>query len=90
MSRTRIERQRFRTGHLWVYRGALGELVYDFTGPGQDILARSQELTSKINRAKSIGKNTSTTETERSEGEKAIQHGNDKEVLRLFQIGERA
>ncbi len=31
MCRSRAERRRFAPGHIWVYRGELGEVVYDFT-----------------------------------------------------------
>jgi hypothetical protein len=54
------------------------------------LLVRSQDLTERIDRAKSQGKDTSTAEAERAEAEKAIQQGNDQAALRHFQAGERA
>jgi len=54
------------------------------------LMLRSQELTEKINRAKSQGKDISTAEAERAEGGKAMQQGNDQGALRHFRAGERA
>lgn len=54
------------------------------------LLVRSQDLTERIDRAKSQGKDTSTAEAERAKAENAMQQGNDQAALRHFQAGERA
>ena len=56
----------------------------------ESLVAQSQELTSKIAQARSQGKDTNVAEAERTEGEKAIQQGNEREALRHFQSGEQA
>lgn len=54
------------------------------------LLVRSQDLTEKIDHARSQGKDTRTAEAERTQAENAMQHGNDQAALRHFQAGEQA
>jgi hypothetical protein len=56
----------------------------------ESLVAQSQELTSKIAQARSQGKDTNVAEAERTEGERAMQQGNEREALRHFQAGEQA
>jgi len=56
----------------------------------ESLLVQSQDLTEKINSAKSQGRDISRAKAERAEAEKAMQQGNDQEALHHFQAGERA
>jgi hypothetical protein len=56
----------------------------------ESLAALSQDLTEKINQAKSQGRDVSAPVAERAAGERALQQGNDKEALRHFQAGEQA
>jgi hypothetical protein len=56
----------------------------------KSLLARAQDLTERINSAKSQGKDISRAQAERAEAEKAMQQGNDQEALDHFEAGEQA
>jgi hypothetical protein len=56
----------------------------------ESLAALSQDLTEKINKAESQGRDVSAAAAERAAGEKAMQQGNDQEALRHFQAGEQA
>lgn len=56
----------------------------------KSLRAQPQDLTEKIDRAKSRGRDISRAEAERVEAEEAMQQGNDQEALHHFQAGERA
>jgi hypothetical protein len=56
----------------------------------ESLAAMSQDLTERISKAKLQGADVSVAETERAQGERAIQQGNDHEALRHFQAGEQA
>jgi hypothetical protein len=56
----------------------------------ESLAALSQDLTEKISKAESQGRDVSAAVTERAQGERAMQQGNDQEALRHFQAGEQA
>jgi hypothetical protein len=56
----------------------------------ESLAAQAQDLTKKIEQAKAQGKDTSAATAEQSQGEQAMQQGNQQEAVRHFQAGEQA
>ncbi len=56
----------------------------------ESLAAQAQDLTEKINQARSQGKDTSIAASEQSQGEQAMQQGKEREALKHFQAGEQA
>jgi|SRR5580692_6664674 hypothetical protein len=79
---------------LAVPPSAWSQLVPQMNGKNstsaESLAALSQDLTEKINKAESQGRDVSAAAAERTAGEKAMQQGNDQEALRHFQAGEQA
>jgi hypothetical protein len=60
------------------------------TTSAESLAAMSQDLTEKISKAKSQGRDVSAAVAERARGERAMQQGNDQEAVQHFQAGEQA
>ena len=79
---------------LAVAPSAWGQLVPQMnpknTTSAESLAALSQDLTEKISKAESQGRDVSAAAAERAQGERAMQQGNDQEAVQHFQKGEQA
>jgi hypothetical protein len=55
----------------------------------ESLQAQAQDLTTKIQEAKTQGRDTDAAASEQAQGEQAMQQGKSQEALRHFEAGER-